>query len=62
MLSMHLRQLTRKPLRTILYFMVLVILTAFFCTSLNLYMNSQYNLRLADETYTTIAVMELYAW
>ena len=24
-------------------------------------MNSQYNLRLADETYTTIAVMELYA-
>ena len=61
MLSMHLRQLFRKPLRTILYFMVLVILTAFFCTSLNLYMNSQYNLRLADETYTTIAVMELYA-
>ena len=61
MLSMHLRQLFRKPLRTILYFMVLVILTAFFCTSLNLYMNSQYNLRLADETYTTIAIMELYA-
>ena len=30
MLSMHLRQLFRKPLRTILYFMVLVILTAFF--------------------------------
>ena len=60
MLSMHLRQLFRKPLRTILYFMVLVILTAFFCTSLNLYMNSQYNLRLADETYTTIAIMELY--
>ena len=61
MLSMHLRQLFRKPLRTILYFMVLVILTAFFCASLNLYMNSQYNLRLAAETYTTIAVMELYA-
>ena len=61
MLSMHIKQLFRKPLRTILYFMVLVILTAFFCASLNLYMNSQYNLRLADETYTTIAVMELYA-
>ena len=61
MLSMHLRQLFRKPLRTILYFMVLVILTAFFCVSLNLYANSMYNLKLADEAYTTIAVMELYA-
>ena len=61
MLSMHLRQLTRKPTRVIIFILILVLLTAFFCVSLNLYMNSQHNLRLADETYTTIAIMELYA-
>ena len=61
MLSMHLKQLFRKPMRTILYVLVLILLTAFFCTSLNLYRNSEYNLKLADDTFTTIAVMELYA-
>ena len=61
MLSMHLKQLFRKPFRTISYVLILVLLTAFFCMSLNLYNNSQYNLRLADESYTTIAVMELCA-
>ncbi len=61
MLSMHLKQLFRKPIRTVLYILVLVVLTAFFCTSLNLYMDSRHNLQLANDTYTTIAVMELYA-
>ena len=61
MLSMHLRQLFRKPTRTALYLAVLIMLTAFFCTSLNLYRNSEYNLKLADDAFTTIAVMELYA-
>ena len=61
MLSMHLKQLFRKPIRTVLYILVLVVLTAFFCTSLNLYMDSQHNLQLANDTYTTIAIMELYA-
>ena len=61
MLSMHLRQLTRKPTRVIIFILILVLLTAFFCVSLNLYVNSQYNIKLADDTYTTIAVMELYA-
>jgi len=61
MLSMHLKQLFRKPIRTVLYILVLVLLTAFFCTSLNLYMDSQHNLQLANDTYTTIAIMELYA-
>ena len=58
---MHLKQLFRKPIRTVLYILVLVLLTAFFCTSLNLYMDSQHNLQLANDTYTTIAIMELYA-
>ena len=61
MLAMHLKQLFRKPIRTVLYILVLVVLTAFFCTSLNLYMDSQHNLQLANDTYTTIAIMELYA-
>lgn len=61
MLAMHLKQLFRKPIRTVLYILVLVVLTAFFCTSLNLYRDSQHNLQLANDTYTTIAVMELYA-
>ncbi len=61
MLSMHLRQLTRKPARIVIFILILVLLTAFFCVSLNLYANSMYNLKLADEAYTTIAVMELYA-
>ena len=61
MLSMHLRQLFRKPTRTALYLAVLILLTAFFCMSFNLYKNSEHNLKLADETYTTIAIMELYA-
>lgn len=61
MLSMHLRQLFRKPTRTALYLAVLILLTAFFCVSFNLYKNSEHNLKLADEAYTTIAIMELYA-
>ncbi len=58
---MFLRQMFRKPMRTLLYVLVLILLTAFFCMSLNLYNNSQQNIRLAADTYTTIAVMELYA-
>ena len=61
MLSMHLRQLTRKPARIVIFILILALLTAFFCVSLNLYANSMHNLKLADETYTTIAIMELYA-
>ena len=61
MLPMHLKQLFRKPMRTVLCILVLILLTAFFCTSLNLYMDSQHNLQLANDTYTTIAIMELYA-
>lgn len=55
------RQMLRKPLRTILYILPIGLLTAFFCLSLNLYANSRANLRLAEQTYSTIAVMELYA-
>ncbi len=61
MLSMHLRQMFRKSGRIVLYILILALLTAFFCTSLNLYTNSVNNLERAADTYTTIAVVELYA-
>jgi len=55
------QQLFRAPIRMLLALLILALLTAFFCLSLNLWRNSEANLRLADETYKTIAVMELYA-
>lgn len=58
---LHFRQIFRKPFRTLLYVLLLALLTTFFSLSLNLYRNSRENIRLADETYSTIAVMELYA-
>ncbi len=61
MLSMHFRQMFRKSGRIVLYILILALLTAFFCTSLNLYVNSINNLQRAEETYTTIGVVELYA-
>ena len=57
----NLRQTLRAPVRTALYALLIALLTAFFCVSLNLWRNSEANLRLADKTYKTIAVMELYA-
>ena len=39
----------------------MLLLTAFFCVSLNLYVNSRKNLQAADDAFTTIGVMELYA-
>ncbi len=59
--STNLRQTLRVPARTALYLLLIAILTAFFALSLNLWRNSQANLKLADEAYQTIAVMELYA-
>ncbi|HOS18490.1 MAG TPA: hypothetical protein PK438_04315, partial [Clostridia bacterium] len=57
----NMRQTLRAPARAALSMLLLALITAFFCLSLNLWRNSEENLRLADETYRTIAVMELYA-
>ena len=61
MVYLHLKQLFRKPTRTALYLAVLILLTAFFCTSLNLYVDSDRNIHIANESFTTIAIMSLYA-
>lgn len=55
------RELRRKLMQVLLYALTMLLLTAFFCASFNLYCNSVKNLRLANETYSTIAVPELHA-
>jgi len=57
---LFLHQLVRSGKKTFLQMALLGAATAFFCMSVNLYQNSTENLRQAEETYTTIAVMELY--
>ena len=55
-----LQQLRRGTRRTLLYTLILMAVSAFLVMSLNLYKNSTANLQSAEETYTTIALMELY--
>jgi len=54
-----LQQLFRMRKKS-LYVGIIVATTAFFCMSLNLYYNSVENLKKVNETYSTIALMELY--
>lgn len=61
MLSMHLRQLFRKPIRIILYLLTIALSAGFFCMSTNLYWDSVKNLQLADDAFSTIAVLDYYA-
>ena len=56
-----LRQLYRSSHRTLLNILLLNIVSAFFVMSLNLYQNSIQNIQTAEDTYSTIAVTELYA-
>ncbi len=53
------KQLLRGRLRLALNCILLAAATAFFVMSANLYQNSISNLQRADETYSTIALMEL---
>lgn len=57
---LFLGQMWRSRKKTILNVLLLMVVTAFFCMSLNLYRNSTKNLQMAEETFSTIAVMELY--
>ncbi len=54
------RDLQRARERTWLNLLLLAAVTAFFVMSANLYRNSVENLNQMEETYSTIAVMELY--
>ncbi|WP_296628740.1 FtsX-like permease family protein [uncultured Negativibacillus sp.] len=57
--KIFIEQLKRSK-KTVFYLLLLIVATAFFVTSLNLYHNSTGNLQKAEETYSTLAVTELY--
>lgn len=57
--NVFIQQLKRSR-KTLFYILLLIVATAFFVTSVNLYQNSTANLRKAEETYSTLAVTELY--
>lgn len=59
-IRIFLQQLRRGKRRTLLNILLLAAVTAFFVMSVNLYKNSAQNLERVNETYTTIAVMELH--
>ncbi len=53
-------QQLKRSKKTILYLLLLMIVVAFFVTSVNLYRNSTENLTKAEENYSTLAVVEFY--
>lgn len=50
----------KRSKKTILYLLLLFAVTAFFVTSVNLYQNSIHNLKVSEETFSTLAVTEIY--
>jgi len=57
---MYLTLFFRGKKRLLLNVLLLLFVTTFFCMSVNLYKNSVENLQKADDTYRTIAIMELH--
>ncbi len=57
---MYLTLFFRGKKRLLLNTLLLLSVTAFFCMSVNLYKNSVDNLQKANDTYRTIAIMELH--
>ena len=53
-------QQTKRSKKTMLYLLLLFAATAFFVTSVNLYQNSIHNLKVSEETFSTLAVTEIY--
>ena len=51
-------QLKRAPWRTALFLVLLAIATAFFCLSANLYRNSNRNIQMSGDAYSTVAHLE----
>lgn len=53
-------QQIKRSKKTMLYLLLLFVATAFFVTSVNLYQNSIHNLKASEETFSTLAVTEIY--
>lgn len=50
----------KRSKKTILYLLLLLIAASFFITSVNLYQNSVHNLKIAENTFSTLAITEFY--
>ena len=50
----------KRSKKTVVYFWLLLIAATFFVTRMNLYYNSTSNLQLSENTFSTLAVTELY--
>lgn len=61
-IQIFLKQTRRGMRRLVLQLALLCAATAFFVVSLNLYSNSNHNLMTVEDTYTTIATMEIYGY
>ena len=61
-IQIFLKQTRRGTKRLVLQLVLLCAATAFFVVSLNLYANSMNNLHTVEDTYTTIATMEIYGY
>ncbi len=59
-IQIFLKQTRRSTKRLALQLVLLCAATAFFVVSLNLYSNSMKNLQTVEDTYSTIATMEIY--
>lgn len=59
-IKIFLKQTRRSTKRLALQLVLLYAVTAFFVIALNLYANSMRNLQTVENTYTTIATMEIY--
>ena len=59
-IRIFLQQTVRKKSRFVLNLALLCAVTVFFVVSLNLYANSMRNLQTVEDTYSTIATMEIY--
>ncbi len=61
-IQIFLKQTRRSTKRLVLQLVLLCVAVAFFVVSLNLYSNSMRNLQMVEDTYTTIATMEIYGY
>ncbi len=61
-IQIFLKQTGRGTKRLALQLVLLCAVTVFFVVSLNLYANSMRNLQTVEDTYTTIATMEIYGY
>ncbi len=61
-IQIFLKQTRRSTKRLVLQLVLLCAAVAFFVVSFNLYINSMRNLQTVEDTYASIATMEIYGY